>query len=268
MSSSTAVAAVHGYRMVGPFYIIGETLPRPPVFIFGWMNGKLQYVLKYAKFYQERGHPVIVRLSNSSEFFFGGLSLKTAVPCLQDLGVFTNRKVIFHAFSNGGTTELLKLTTHLKSRNLALTPQAIILDSCPGRGETSSALQAFTHGMTGFRKLFAVAGLRFFFFLLRAWNFLTGTKETIVERAAKNIVSRKGGPYRAPRLYLYSKTDPLVKFHHVEEYQEMTRRDGDDVMATRFEDSEHVKHAVKYPEIYWGAVEKILKRTEEEPKEE
>ncbi|KAJ3212230.1 hypothetical protein HDU67_003950 [Dinochytrium kinnereticum] len=283
MSHPSAVAALHGYRKVGPFFVSSPSAAPPDgsskpqiVFLFGWMNGKMQYVNKYAKYYQERGHTVLVNLNTSKDFFFSGPSnYMAAIPLLEELGVLDGggKCAIVHAFSNGGelqliyspvsyinagTVNLMNLTSALKTAKRALKTKAIILDSTPGRGESKSAIQAFSHGMKGIKGFLFRSSLTAFFFLYGIWRYLRGDRQTPVERAAKNVVSTRSGGLQGPRLYLYSKADRLVNYQHVEAYQDITKADGDTVYAKRFEESEHVKHAAKYPNEYWGEVDKIL----------
>ncbi|KAJ3212231.1 hypothetical protein HDU67_003951 [Dinochytrium kinnereticum] len=254
MPSSNAVATLHGYRKAGPFYIATPSNPTDKsqiVIIFGWLNGKMQYVKKYAKYYQERGHTVLVNLSTTKEFMFGNRAhFDEGVAVLERFGVLKGggKAAVVHTFSNGGCVNLLNMTNSLKNANKALATKAIILDSNPGRGETEAAINGFTYGMKGVGRLFARGFLRIFFFLFGVWSFLVGKRETPVERGANNVVSRQIGGLEGPRLYLYSKIDDLVNYKHVEEHQETTKAGGDLVYARLFEDSEHVKHAAKYPE--------------------
>ncbi|KAI8835539.1 hypothetical protein BC829DRAFT_493542 [Chytridium lagenaria] len=119
MSSSNAVAALHNYTKVGPFFV-GTPTSGPAqvqvVLIFGWMNGKMQFVNKYATYYRERGYTVLVNLSRSQDFFLSGPAFKEAIPYLESLGILEGgkNKAIVHAFSNGGTVNLRHLTETLK----------------------------------------------------------------------------------------------------------------------------------------------------------
>ncbi|KAI8835538.1 hypothetical protein BC829DRAFT_406289 [Chytridium lagenaria] len=187
--------------------------------IFGWMNGKMQYAW---------GLMILTVDVWLSRFFFWGPSFNKVIPYLKGLSVLRGgeNSVIVHAFSNGGTVNLRHLTESLKRANTNLQTSAIILDSTPGRGEPEAAISAFTYGMKGVTGFLAKAGFRGFFFLWGLLTKVTGQRDTPVERAARNVISSKTGPLKGPRLYLYSKIDPLVNYRHVEEHVEMTRRDG------------------------------------------
>ncbi|KAI8847163.1 hypothetical protein BC829DRAFT_396971 [Chytridium lagenaria] len=252
MSTASAVAALHGYRQIGPFFIGGPTAP---------------YVNKYAQYYRDQGHTVVVTLESGNSFFFSGPgAFKKGVPVLEELGVLKGgrNKAVVHAFSNGGTINLHKLTTLLTSLKKPLQTSAIILDSTPGRSSIDSALTAFTHNTKGLTRLLFRFFLRAVFTLIKIYYTFRGIKETAIEKAARNAVTKMGG-LEGPRLFLYSRKDELVKWNHVEEYQEMGRGDGVVVVAKRFEDAEHVKLIAKVEDrkVYWDEVEKVLDQTED-----
>ncbi|KAJ3212232.1 hypothetical protein HDU67_003952 [Dinochytrium kinnereticum] len=269
----SASAAVMGARRVGSFFIFGPkqplvkstTLKPQVIMIFGWVNGQMKYVSKYAEYYQDRGHTVLLSLSTSRDFFLPEKThLDNDVRLLDEFGVLQGGKsaAVVHAFSNGGTVKLHNLTKNLHAAQQMLITKAIILDSTPGTFDKKTAIIGLTDGLTGISRRLAEAGLRITYFFDDVKTWILGKRDTPVERAARNVVSSRSGPLKGPRLYIYSKADAFIDFRDVEEYQNTTRRGGDVVHALRFEDSDHVKHAVKYPRQYWSEVDRFLSTVE------
>lgn len=102
------------------------------------------------------------------------------------------------------------------------------------------------------------------YFLIYSINALAGNppmfpelRETLHTANTLALPSSSPTPNCAPRLYVYSASDKIVRFDLVEAHIEEARERGLDVVVERFETSAHVSHARKDPGRYWGAVEKM-----------
>lgn len=61
----------------------------------------------------------------------------------------------------------------------------------------------------------------------------------------------------APRLYVYSQSDPLVHAARVEQHISAAAQLGLDVAVEEFEGTSHAVHMHSDPERYWGAVHRM-----------
>ncbi|KAJ3309379.1 hypothetical protein HDU76_003637 [Blyttiomyces sp. JEL0837] len=157
MSSTTTAASAAkaaGYRQIGPFLCLdavttGIAQPKKVALLCGWMDGAFYNVSKYARFYHERGHIVVVALSKTRDILTSQASnvkrLGEGVPFLEELGVLEGGKseLVIHTFSNGGNITLHNLTQSLPP-NRGLKSRAVILDSNPGRSHFETTMTVLT----------------------------------------------------------------------------------------------------------------------------
>ncbi|KAI9345158.1 hypothetical protein DFJ73DRAFT_797033 [Zopfochytrium polystomum] len=226
------------------------TSAKSAVLLLGWMDGKYKNVEKYASFYLERGHPVVLGLSTWKNVFLGGGKqvAADAAPALEAAGALDPKKggTIVHAFSNGGVVTLDQILKHLPetttpSRTLAL--RALILDSAPGRPTVTSAVNAMTVSIRStIARAVARAVVRAVFYAWIAVRWMCvalriPVEPLVVAEAARKVLGLpKGGgrgstrpeaaavPFtKAPKLFLYSREDALVLSEHVEEYIERAK---------------------------------------------
>ncbi len=62
------------------------------------------------------------------------------------------------------------------------------------------------------------------------------------------------------QLYLYSKADDICNYQSIDKFREEQTRRGQNVDYIRFEDSLHVEHGRKYPELYQNSIKTFLKK--------
>ncbi|KAJ3080325.1 Transmembrane protein 53 [Quaeritorhiza haematococci] len=292
------------FERVGPFHIAkakaplaattAPTKPLPVAFIFGWTDGKLQHVAKYASLYRSKGMDVVLFLSTNFDFPSywttwwklrenGGAGVKA----LEQLGILAHvgkdssttkdntkdaksssahrpqhRHVLVHVLSNGGLLALHALDTFLRTRwhPLTLRTSGIILDSVP------SAVLDFNKGIaaltTGIKNplilFFAQRTLYLYFASLHIWNsIILGKKDygRILD-AREHLKDPK--MLQGPRLYLYSKGDRFIDWEYVARYAQEMRDVGFVVYERVWEDSPHVQHFLRYPEEYRKIVHEFL----------
>ncbi|KAF8071566.1 hypothetical protein FPV67DRAFT_1622026 [Lyophyllum atratum] len=262
----------------------------PPtlVLIFGWMGAKLSHLHKYTKVYEEmypNATKVLIRCPHS--FFWSRESSRRArlapvVETLQALGYLppSNRtkvdtsqmkliqpRLLIHAFSNGGCSQLLCLSRLLASQfpNFHIThpsTSAIILDSCPGIGTLQQAKRAMgTLVRHPLLKSLLNAVITWLYFYSAITRLVFGTKN-MPELLKIRLNAPRLLPWvrkSTPRLYLYSKKDEMVPFQDVEGHAKDAEAAGLNVRAVVFEDTPHVSHARIEPERYWTAVKAVWK---------
>lgn len=135
-------------------------------------------------------------------------------------------------------------------------PTALILDSVPDDKGLKSSLRAVSPTNPVLRILVFpfLIGL---YIAIYIYNRFMGRAPLFVElRAAllqpEILPSVAAGP--APRLYVYSQSDPLVLSSRVEQHISAAAQLGLDVAVEEFRGTGHAVHMQSDPERYWNAV--------------
>ena len=120
----------------------------------------------------------------------------------------------------------------------------VVLDSLPGPSDLGGMLRAFTAGVNNvFVKYTAYGVLTTIWLVCRLYSHILRLGEDIFVKMEKRLRSTSFFAKNTPRLYIYSKTDELMPYTHVEEHIARTKRDGFKVETDRFDKSPHVAHA-------------------------
>ncbi|KAF9460355.1 hypothetical protein BDZ94DRAFT_1169921 [Collybia nuda] len=256
------------------------------ILIFGWMGAKLPHLRKYTAVYEERfpGATKIL-IQCEASFFWSRESTRQAnlapvVEVLRSLGYISPRpqvdsgtssmsllgpRVLVHAFSNGGCSQLLCLGRILEKKMAKTTPSpalasAIIFDSCPGIGNLESSKRAFT-GLIRNPIIRAIGNfimtVIYIYSKLMKRLFAKKDMAQVLRAALHNPRLLPWVCKYTPRLYIYSRKDELVPFTEVEKHAQEAEVAGFNVMQEKFEDTAHVAHARTEPERYWGAVDRV-----------
>ena len=135
-------------------------------------------------------------------------------------------------------------------------PTALILDSVPDDKGLKSSLRAVSP-TNPILRILVFPFLIGLYIAIYLYNRFMGRPPLFVElRAAllqpEILPSVAVGP--APRLYVYSQSDPLVLSSRVEQHISAAAQLGLDVAVEEFEGTGHAVHMLKDPERYWGAV--------------
>jgi hypothetical protein len=135
-------------------------------------------------------------------------------------------------------------------------PTALILDSVPDDKGLRSSLRAVSPTNPVLRIL-VFPYLICLYIAIYFYNRIMGRAPLFVElRAAllqpEILPSVAAGP--APRLYVYSQSDPLVLASRVEQHISAAAQLGLDVAMEEFEGTGHAVHMLSDPERYWSAV--------------
>ncbi|KAF8872591.1 hypothetical protein BD779DRAFT_1572350 [Infundibulicybe gibba] len=260
------------------------------ILIFGWMGARFAHLQKYTKIYEELYPTATQILIRSSPSFFwsseatanarlapvaqilGSLGCclysgpKISLPNRVKLPKFDQPRILVHAFSNGGSSQMVYLGRMLSSHIPKSIPDiprlktAIILDSCPGIGHLDNSRRAFTVGIRNpiIRSLVYLV-LTIALPTMFAWRRILGKKPFFeLLREALNSVDLLPWTHSyTPRLYLFSKKDDMILAEDVLSHADEAKRLGFRVSTEIFTESGHVAHARESPERYWGAVQRV-----------
>ena len=239
----------------------------PLILIFGWMGGNIRYVKKYAELYE--GHMVVITTGVTSDFIHAALAghrtqLSSLAPLVELLAaegcLRKGRRTFIHLFSNGGCLRFWSLQQHLDAtQSKKIDIIGLVVDSAP----TGSNTVRLTDGVTAFtasiqsplvrwlaRPLVAIALILLVsltkLFGLRPWHL----------KASDALITDN----HAPLLFIFSKADKLVGYKGIEHVINDFHAKGLQVEKLAFDDSEHVKHLMKYPNEYKSAVKRLLNK--------
>lgn len=186
---------------------------------------------------------------------------------MDTISTFTNRspQIITYGFSNGGAFALVRLAQFYRTlTGTSLPIQALILDSGPGIGNysdnLSSIITPFLHGnRLRYYALFLLFNLLFLTLWLRDWLTLG---KSIGEWTYDALNEPDLLPRGVPRMYLYSKADPIVDWVEVEQHAGIAQTNPDisgKVELVRFEYSvAHVAHVLGNEDRYWDSVTRFI----------
>ncbi|KDQ24888.1 hypothetical protein PLEOSDRAFT_161078 [Pleurotus ostreatus PC15] len=259
------------------------------IIVCGWLGANLAHIEKYTKVYRERYPNATIFLLRSYHNFFWSSERTIAskimplVACLNTLGCikFTNGRpstlidpplpvtlsplstprILLHSFSNGGSLNVVALAKLLSV--MGCTPvrhiSAMIIDSSPG-GNFTTTKRAFSGFVKNpILKCLALVFIHIFYFSLYVRGKLLGHRSPF-QVITDNLVKPNILPWmdaRTPRLYVFSKTDELVPWEHVDATAKLSAKAGLDTRVEMYEDSPHVAHARTDPARYWGAIRRM-----------
>lgn len=134
----------------------------------------------------------------------------------------------------------------------------MVFDSTPGGDDIASAIYVFRtiipNPLLLYPFLAIILTVHFVTFLL---GLTTWHAHDVIRKA---ICDPQWLPWigkQTPFLYIYSKADKSVPYHHIQQQTEVAESKGQDVTRLVYESSEHVSHMRSDPERYWGAIKDI-----------
>ncbi|SCV70749.1 BQ2448_3511 [Microbotryum intermedium] len=261
------------------------------VLMFGWMDAQMKHLAKYAAGYH-RVYPsstiLLVRSSQSSFYSRAETQLPALSPAVEFLRARLGESgsavpaagpssgLLVHTSSNGGCLNLKMINEMMLGSSLShitkadsqgpaehktdsdavkgIPARAVVFDSCPGNGGLKTMVSAFTVPLNNWLlKAPAMVLVALVFGMTRFFNALR-FRPSILEQVGTYVATQIP---LVPRLYLYSETDKLIPAHHVEANAQRARQQGGRVTMLKFDGTEHVNHARKEPEKYWGAVKEL-----------
>lgn len=161
----------------------------------------------------------------------------------------------------------------LLARGEGVPARAVVFDSSPGLGSLSLTLRAFTAPYKSWWKkwpayafIFTLYGFSWLFRLcaelaLRLLSTLAHPVSNSLLRRPPILLTLSKYLTTSlppvPRLYLYSTTDLLIPLADVEAHADAAKERGVQVRMEKFEGTDHVAHARREPERFWGAVKEV-----------
>ena len=274
-----------------------ETLPpadsAPPdlIILCSWLYALPKHIAKYTSAYQRiyPSTPILLLKQDGSDLMWRPNAwqmenLKSAVDIVRNLQEAQGRslKTMVHVFSNGGSftacqlADAYALAARTKNKGngwlagpvTRLPVSALVIDSAPSVPDMRSGFVALSQGLPSSlpEPVRLVGGAVMYSFMVS--GSMVG-KLLGVEGAITGMRRKLNDPYGAfiahgvRRVYIYSESDELVPWRHVEMHA-MEARDAFEkrrsgsglklVKLEKFGGSRHVGHVVVDAERYWGIV--------------
>ncbi|XP_063701346.1 transmembrane protein 53-like [Culicoides brevitarsis] len=238
----------------------------PVVLLLGWAGCQDRYLQKYSKIYEDKGLIVVRYCGPVSHVFWDKPGLVKAArdiaKYLKNDSRLDGRPLFLHLFSNGGAFLNEHLSMCLKNEGMTL--KGIIYDSAPGERRVKTlfhVMQEIFGKMTPIGPLIAAIIFSLLFCMYILQMFYYKTKEILVGYTPGS------DPFRAlceqktincPHLLFYSKKDNLILAPDVEHFASCREKLGNKVTKVCFDDSEHVRHFMKHPEVYKNSIDKFM----------
>ncbi|KAI8963450.1 DUF829-domain-containing protein [Daldinia sp. FL1419] len=257
--------------------ITGKTPNDHPttIIIYGWGDGTPKNVAKYVDGYNKLfpGARILMVISSTFSAVYQSLEQRTqAMMPIVDT-VFPNpdddsSRVILHIMSNtGGIYAAATLNAYQQrhGKDKSLPHHLCINDSTPGSLDFSREVGRWSRALAmGTAKWFpwpftVTHGIW--------WAFLYATYllEKAVGREPSGVYScrvfldHSMATPKAPRAFMYSKTDDIIWWEDVEVQAETAKQKGYKATLEMFDDSPHVGHMRLHPTRYWSTIEKHWK---------
>ena len=246
------------------------------VVLLGWHGSKERQLRPLARWYDARGHPARIVLTDS----FRTMGRRDGWPrfgaeladSLAQEHARDPRPLFVHAFSNTGFWTLSAFLDAARDRHptLAAAHMRTVLDSAPGFPErvrwwfnAKYAALAMTPSVLSTLRLERLAKqprtfhplvsppLMLFF---AGWHLVARRQVRFMEQGHERVRRHHRGK---PLLAIYSAKDSLVPVRYVEGFLDRAEDDGVLVERLRFEDSAHVRHFVQHRHDYLAAIERF-----------
>lgn len=244
-----------------------------------WLFASRRHIAKYTQLYQTKvphADILLIEPKVGDMIWTSGsmqrANLSPAATVIQKFletssGRPSHKKLVFHAFSNGGSHAAVQLAEALNfSAHRSSIPSGLILDSCPGGPSAVLSAQAMISALpstwlarvTGAILIYLIVGV---VAILDALNLY----ENVISKTRRSL-NDLGGVFlqsSVPRVYLYSKTDRMVQWRDILQHADEARlliggSDGLDrtdlVRAVEFAGSGHVGHLAVDGEKYWDSI--------------
>ncbi|KAF2673457.1 hypothetical protein BT63DRAFT_421605 [Microthyrium microscopicum] len=236
------------------------------VILATWMGAVTRPIAKYLAGYQTLypKTPILLLRNETSDVMYRSTRtqisrLQPALEVLEIAKETPSARILLHFFSNGGSIQIRTLAQMYKAKyNAPLPVTGMILDSCPGLEDLQTNYNAFAVGLPKFWLLRALAMTIISIFFLGHYiaNIVFG-KEPFLRKLRRQLNDPSLFPTSAPRVYVYSKTDDMVRWQDVESHAAEAATKGWSVKTDRFEESKHVGHMVVDAQRYWANVKSV-----------
>lgn len=232
--------------------------------ISGWVGATDKLVMRYAQAWADHGLPSL-RFTQPPGVFFNIRErprIEFSRSVLEEMdsafAVHGRRPIIFHSFSNGGSSvirNLVNLVEEPESKYAYVKDATLgfVIDSAPA-WETIEMFDNVTGAMgvgTTQRRIMAA--------------FRTVSEKIFPERFPNFWKDMRRLGWGRPQLYLYSTADNITKADKIDEILEEKRHLGQLVLVRRWTDSAHVAHHKAHKDEYEAAIDEFLKVAQSKP---
>lgn len=256
------------------------------VILCPWLYARSRHIAKYSASYQEiyPSTPILLLKQDGPDMTWRPNSwqmddLKAAISVIQKLesGQDAALRVLMHVFSNGGSFTACQLADAysiyaLSSQRSGHLPiSGLVIDSAPSIPTMSTGYAAMSQGLPSSLPgpVRAAAGLALYtsFLAFSSVSKLMGS-EGVITGMRRRLNDLEGAfmQGRSKRIYIYSQTDKMVPYQHVEKhayeakefFNSLADGLGDELIRLeRFEGSKHVAHVVVDPQRYWNIIKAL-----------
>ncbi|KAM0342505.1 hypothetical protein ACHAPU_009479 [Fusarium lateritium] len=266
---SSQVFVRNGERLVDTEPVTGHP---HTIVVYGWGDAPPKHVAKFTDAYRAL-YPhakQIAVISPIYQGFFDSLAQRTAkmLPVVKevfpkDMQGAAPGPLLFHCLSNSGVGSYHSTLNAYKELYDRPMPHALtVYDSTPGTSNlTWSNLKRWSNAMAigpAARlpwPFFITQGFCVLFFgFIHLFDFLAG-RESAPWFSHRVFYDEGWESKESMRLFLYGKKDILVPWEHIEGHIAESRRVGYLVDSQLFDDSGHVGHMRKHPDMYWEAIQ-------------
>ncbi|PYH41503.1 TMEM53 family protein, partial [Aspergillus saccharolyticus JOP 1030-1] len=176
-----------------------------------------------------------------------------------------HQSVLLHIFSHGGCNTAIQLALSLQQEDprleLGRYLGGIIFDCCPGDTSFGRAYQAAAHSLAPRSLLAQTLGRALLYPVI---GVITGLQQTGWMSSVRGLRAQLNDPAvfgkTAPRLYLYSTADAIVRWEDVESHQreaEVELEECCTVKRVAFPDSPHCALVRDHHDCYWTEIERF-----------
>ncbi|EEP77645.1 predicted protein [Uncinocarpus reesii 1704] len=173
-------------------------------------------------------------------------------------------RILLHLFSGAGAYASSQLARAYNEKSKTYLPiDAMVLDSTPGAGSYTRRLQAIKSSMSCAPEMVQmIGGLFAHLFLICMWIVQWFGVGDMITRARQDLNNGTLIDNRAPRVYMYSKEDTMVRSEDIEAHAFEMQLNGGQVQKELFHGTGHVAHVDSFGKRYWKAVDKAWKQLE------
>lgn len=237
------------------------------ILLMAWTGAQIGPVTSYTREYTTRfpNSRIVVVFTSPWDFCFrtSGRKQEHMTPLVKHLLVYREKaplRLLMHAFSEGGSNKatLLAEAYHRYSGGARLPVDALCLDSTPGHPSFTRLRNALHKSLQPQPLLkyvgmpigtAVIAGKFAYYALFRSF------KNNPISKTRRQLLNPVYFQPRAPRCYLYSKSDAIVSWEEIK--QHMQDASGKDIPITDavFDGTEHCRHARGKDHVrYWQLV--------------
>ncbi|KAL9637713.1 MAG: hypothetical protein Q9164_002038 [Protoblastenia rupestris] len=245
----------------------------PTIILLTWMNAAPVHIAFYLQKHRSlfpSARLILVRGTVPNMVYLpANIQKRSLASVLSAIRAEPKSPIYLHLFSNSGAQSTSTLLQAYKesspSRREQLPINAMFVDSAPSLGTYSSGYAGISYEVTRFPVWIQPLGF-LLTHLLVGLMWLVGCmmgRENVLTQSNNDLNDPALVPLDAPRVYLYSVEDRLVRWQDVEMHAAVAERKGWEVRREIFERTGHCRHGKGEPGEgrYWGLVRMIVGQT-------